>query len=318
MIFAFSSDMGMSIFDQHISKVDFMNQSAAIPPDKEKGPDFFSAHVTEARRFHLNMNPPSSTSLAVVCGGFEHCIPSYAIRRRTLAFCGVEYVTSGNGTVKFAGREHRLQPGSVFSYGPRIAHDILTDQQRTLGKYFVDFTGTRAQRLLASCNLRPGTVVEVFPPLDIQPLFDEIIRIGRQGTPQAHLVCARLLEAVLIKATESSLVAAGRESLAFGTYQRCRDHIQRNFLRLHSLEELAVECQVDDAYVCRLFQKFDHQTPSRRLLALKMNYAAERLRSPGVLVKQVAEEIGFANQFHFSRSFKSIFGVSPRALTKMR
>ena len=295
-----------------------MKQSTPASPDQEKGPDFFSAHVTEARRFHLNMNPPANTGLAVVCGGFEHCIPSYSIQRRTFPFCGVEYVVSGNGTVKFAGVEHRLQPGSLFSYGPRVPQDIFTDPQRTLGKYFVDFTGARAQRLLAGCNLRPGTVVEVFPPLDIQPLFDELIRVGRHGTPQAHLICARILEAMLIKGTESSRVSAGRESLAFATFQRCRDHIQRNFLRLHSLEELAVECQVDDAYVCRLFQKFDHQTPSRRLLALKMNYAAERLRSPGVLVKQVAEEIGFANQFHFSRSFKSIFGVSPRALTKMR
>ena len=310
--------MGMSIFDQNIPNFDFVNQTTPIPSDKEKGPDFFSAHVTEARRFHLNMNPPSNTNLAVVCGGFEHCIPSYTIRRRTLPFYGVEYVTSGNGTVKFADGEHRLRTGSVFSYGPRIAHEILTDPQRTLGKYFVDFSGTRAQRLLAGCNLRPGTVVEVFPPLDIQPLFDELIRIGRQGTPQAHRVCARILEAILLKATESSVAAARRESLAFATYQRCRDYIQRNFLRLHSLEELAAECRVDDAYVCRLFQKFDHQTPSRQLLALKMNYAAERLRSPGVLIKQVAEEIGFANQFHFSRSFKSIFGVSPRALTKMR
>ena len=310
--------MGMPILDQNIPKFDFMAQTPFISSEKEKGPDFFSAHVTEARRFHLNMNPPANTSLAVVCGGFEHCIPSYSIRRRTFPFYGVEYVASGNGTVKFAGGEHRLQLGSVFSYGPRIAHEIHTDPQRTLGKYFVDFSGTRAQRLLAACNLRPGTVVEVFPPLDIQALFDELIRIGRQGTPQAHLVCARILEAILIKATESSVAASGRESLAFATYQRCRDHIQRNFLRLHSLEELAVECQVDDAYVCRLFQKFDHQTPSKRLLALKMNYAAERLHSPGVLVKQVAEETGFANQFHFSRSFKSIFGVSPRALTKMR
>ena len=49
-----------------------------------------------------------------------------------------------------------------------------------------------------------------------------------------------------------------------------------------------------------------------------MNFAAERLQSPGVLAKQVAEETGFANPFHFSRVFKSVFSVSPRTLTRMR
>ena len=42
----------------------------------------------------------------------------------------------------------------------------------------------------------------------------------------------------------------------------------------------------------------------------KMDYAAERLQSPGVMVKQVAEETGFTNPFHFSRVFKSVFGLA--------
>jgi AraC-like DNA-binding protein len=37
-----------------------------------------------------------------------------------------------------------------------------------------------------------------------------------------------------------------------------------------------------------------------------------------MMVKQVAEEAGFANQFHFSRVFKSVFGVPPRMMAKMR
>jgi AraC-like DNA-binding protein len=49
-----------------------------------------------------------------------------------------------------------------------------------------------------------------------------------------------------------------------------------------------------------------------------MNYAAERLHSPDAMVKQIAEETGFTNQFHFSRVFKSVFGLSPRSLIKIR
>jgi AraC family transcriptional regulator len=49
-----------------------------------------------------------------------------------------------------------------------------------------------------------------------------------------------------------------------------------------------------------------------------MNHAAEVLREPGALVKQVAEEVGFASPFHFSRAFKSALGLSPEAFRRLR
>ena len=68
---------------------------------------------------------------------------------------------------------------------------------------------------------------------------------------------------------------------------------------------------MDVAYLCRLFQRYDHQSPYQLLLRLKMNFAAEWLQQPGALVKQVAERAGFTDPFHFSREFKSVFGVAP-------
>jgi AraC-like DNA-binding protein len=110
----------------------------------------------------------------------------------------------------------------------------------------------------------------------------------------------------------------GRDTLAFATYQHCLAHFRREFLRLRSVAQTAAECHVDDAYLCRLFQRYDHQSPHRLLIRLKMNHAAERLQSPGVLVKQVAEETGFTNPFHFSRVFKGVFGLPPTGMVKMR
>jgi AraC-like DNA-binding protein len=45
-----------------------------------------------------------------------------------------------------------------------------------------------------------------------------------------------------------------------------------------------------------------------------MTAAAESLRRPDVMVKQVAEQVGFIDQFHFSRAFKRTFGVPPDAM----
>ena len=49
-----------------------------------------------------------------------------------------------------------------------------------------------------------------------------------------------------------------------------------------------------------------------------MRHAAERLEQAGVLVKQAAEEVGFADPFHFSRVFRSVLGLSPMAFRNLR
>ena len=289
-----------------------------FPPPADAGPDFFSTQVSQARRFYLNLKPSPKARLAVVCGGVEHCAADYAIRRRTFPFYSVEFVAQGAGRLKLKGAEHRLQPGSVFSYGPGIAHEISTDAKTALVKYFIDFSGTASANILAVSRLQPGTLTSVFPPGEIVPLFDELIRSGRRGTPGTDEICARLLEALVLKVAEARAPLPGRETLAFATYQHCREHLLRHFLRLRSVAQVAGECHLDDTYLCRLFQRYDQQSPYRMLVRLKMNHAAERLQQPGAMVKQVAEAAGFANPFHFSRVFKSVFGVPPRAMIQMR
>jgi AraC-like DNA-binding protein len=285
------------------------------PPSK---PDFFSTQVSQARRFYLNLKPSLKTKLAVVCGGVEHCTPDYVIGRKSFPFHSVEFVAQGSGWLKLNRSEHVLQPGSVFSYGPNISQDISTSSHQPLIKYFVDFAGTDAGRLLKLSKLQPGTVSRVFPPAEIQPLFDELIRNGLRGTSRSQEICSRLLEGLILKVYDARAPLPGQDTLAFSTYQQCRNHMDQNFLRLRSLEQISAECSVDKAYLCRLFQRYDHQSPYRALIRLKMKFAAQRLQSPDAMVKHIAEETGFTNQFHFSRVFKSVFGLSPRSLLKIR
>jgi AraC-like DNA-binding protein len=281
-------------------------------------PDFFSTQILQARRFFLNLNPQTRNHLTVDCGGMECCDRNYDIQRSTFPFYSIEFVAHGLGSLRLGTKEHRLNAGTVFSYGPGVPHEISTDPQQPLIKYFVDFAGSGASALLKSSGLRAGSLAQVFPPMEIQPLFDELIRNGLRGTRQSPRICAILLEALAHKITEAQAPRSGRETLAFRTYQRCRDHVGQHFQRLRSVEQIARECHLSNAYLCRLFKRYDEGTAYGYLLRMKMNYAAERLQNPSALVKQVAEETGFANQFHFSRAFKSVFGISPSAMSQTR
>lgn len=281
-------------------------------------PLFFSPEVSKARRFYLDLSPPESAGLAVVCGGVEHTGPNYAIHRATFPFFSLEYVVRGDGIVKLRGREHRLQPGRLFSYGPGIRHDITARPGQALVKYFVDFAGREAKPLLSACGLAPGQVSQVFPPTGLQAVFDELISCGLKASRRSGEICVKLLECLALEIADSLAPMEGAERLAFSTYHQARSYIHQHFRRLKTLEEISAQCHVNNAYLCRLFRRYDHQSPYQCLLRLKLNIAAERLHEPGALVKQVAEETGFNDPFHFSRAFKGVFGLAPNEFRKLR
>lgn len=286
--------------------------------EMEGAPAFFSSDVAEARRFYLDLNPPKRQKLAVVCGGVEHCAANYAIHRANFPFYSIEYVTHGSGELKLDGRSHTLQAGRLFSYGPGVPHQITGNAADPFVKYFVDFTGKNAARLLRSCGLSPGSVKQAFPPLVLSPLFDELIESGlNRGQGSAEL-CVKLLECLALKLSRTNAPVEETETAAFASYQRSRRHIEQNFLRLRTLEEISVECHLHKAYLCRLFRKYDHQSPYQYLLRLKMKHAAEYLRNPGSLVKHATQQVGFTDPFHFSRVFRNLLGVSPSTFRRLR
>lgn len=281
-------------------------------------PDFFSVQVSSARRFYLNLQPPRGTKLAVVCGGVEQCAPDYEIRRETFPFYSIEYVARGEGNLTLARRKHDLKPGIIFAYGPGVRQHITSNPQNPMTKYFVDFAGTQSTQWIQRAGLAPGKVSQVFPPGEIQPLFDELIRSGQRTTRHTAELCSQLLECLGVKLQEARAPVKEAESAAFATYQSSRQFVQEHFRRLRTLEQIAKECHLDTAYLCRLFRRYDFQSPYLFLTRLKMNEAAGQLQQPGALVKNVAADLGFANPFHFSRVFKSVFGISPDEFRNLR
>ena len=284
----------------------------------QPAPEFFSLQVREARRFYLDLAPPARQPLAVVCGGFECSAPDYTIDRPDFPYLSIEFVARGRGALVLSGQQVGLLPGSVFAYGPGVPHRITTDRDDPLAKYFVDFAGGRAAKLLHQNALEPGASGHVFAPGEIQRIFDDLIQNGLRSTRFTAQVCATLLEYLVLKIAESLSTWEASQTPAFATYQRCRQYIQANFAGSTNLDKIARECHVTPAYLCRLFRRYDHQTPYQFLMRLKMNLAAERLQDPAVLVKEVAAELGFDDPFHFSRAFKNVLGLSPEKFRRLR
>ena len=281
-------------------------------------PDFFSKQVLEANRFYLDAYGLATRPVAVVCGGCEHCEPDYRIDRRDFPFYCLEFVARGRGALTINGRTGALLPGTVFTYGPGVEHVIATDADNPLIKYFVDFTGRKARQLLEDHGVAVGMVVQINAPDAILHVFDELIANGAAARRFGPQICVTLVELLVLKIADMQTTETHYQTGAFTTYQTCQVFMRDNYLRLHTLDGIAEACHVNKAYLCRLFQRFDNQSPYRYLMQLKMREAAKRLQKRESLVKQIAYELGFADQFHFCRVFKSVFGLSPAAFKRLR
>jgi AraC-like DNA-binding protein/quercetin dioxygenase-like cupin family protein len=288
-----------------------------VPADKRE-PDFFSSQVLEASRFYLNTQSQKKQKLKVVCGGREHCQPGYRIDRSTFPFYSLEFVASGKGTVVLNDKKYTLYAGKVFSYGPGIAHIMTNETELPLVKYFVDFTGPEALKMLRKYGPAAGNATQVSSPEIIIRIFEDLIKNGQNDSSYTPLLCTAILQQLIFKIAETSIIENPRNAVAFYTYQKAKEIIQKNCLTLRSLDKIAEECHIDNAYLCRLFKRFDNQTPYQYLTHMKMNFAAQRLQSPNASVKEVAMEFGFSDPFHFSKVFKRIFGIPPNTFKYLR
>ncbi|MEN1677998.1 MAG: AraC family transcriptional regulator [Planctomycetota bacterium] len=283
-----------------------------------ESPAFFSTAVVASRRFFLDLAPPADTKLAVVCGGFEQCAEDYAIARETFPYYSIELVVRGEGAVTIGGREYPLASGSLFTYGPGVAHQIQTTRRRPLHKFFVDFLGTEAAGLLDTSGVPAGACTRVSPVGDVQLLFNELLRDGQRGHKLAGRLCDSLLRCLGLRIEACRTQESAANSASAATFERCRKHIDQHAERLTSLRQVADECGVDPAYLSRLFQRHGQQPPYQYLLRVRMSIAADRLIGSTASVRSVAERLGYSDPFHFSRTFKSVFGISPSEFRRIR
>lgn len=278
-----------------------------------KAPDFLSKQVDKAAYYYFDLTARADGPLAVVCGGWELCAPDYIINRDGFRYYCIEYVAEGYGELYLRGKQIQLMPGSVLSYGPDVKYRMTNDPDRPMLKYFIDFTGEGSEELLSKAGLDAGGSMLVSEPERVRSILNEIQQCGLDTRPESNKIAVYLLQALVLILDALRTSGNAAQSGAEVSYKRCRNVIDNEFLELNTLADIAKRCNLDPATVCRLFKRFSRESPYRYLMRQKMNFAAVRLQLTSISVNQLAEEMDFCDAFLFSRVFKRIHGLSPRA-----
>ena len=219
-------------------------------------PPFISDTVESGSYYFLDLDPPRSATLAVVCGGREVCGPNYHVKRSSFRYWAIEYVEAGEGRIVVDDKAFTLQPGSVLAYGPGVPHRFYAAGSGKLIKHFIDFTGREAAAMLERCSLHPPRPQMLSQTRWVLAIFEQLLDTGRSRADFARRQCPLLLKSLINRLQEDMAPTESSPSIAFETFCRCRAYLTNHHRQLTSVAAAARACAVDPAYLARMFQRF--------------------------------------------------------------
>jgi len=137
-----------------------------------------------------------------------------------------------------------------------------------------------------------------------------LVRIYRTESETAGAVEACTY--ALLDTLREDTSEAGAPAAVPAWLRRVRERLHEEFAEAYSVAELAEEARVHPVYLTRLFRRHFQCSVTRYVQRLRVRYAAAVLASPrDRSVARLAQEAGFFDQSHFSRTFRNEFGLAP-------
>lgn len=121
--------------------------------------------------------------------------------------------------------------------------------------------------------------------------------------PQSDILFSRLLD-----------IFGGDDDAAF--VAPVLEEVSLHYAQARNLAALADELNVSQSALSQLVRKHTGQTYSELIQEARMNKAKELLAFSDASVMAIAIQIGYSDQFYFSKLFKRLYGMSPNAYRK--
>ncbi|MEM9018728.1 MAG: AraC family transcriptional regulator [Verrucomicrobiota bacterium] len=225
-------------------------------------------------------------------------------------------VTRGNGWVRVKGTEHRTPGGSLFLIPPEVVHsNDVFDHGCDFRSLLIESSTVEGIARANGLRLERTRIIRAPVVLSEQWArdFDFFHRCLEKKAPSLELEL--LLESWIVRLLSSQTSQDGetRERTIHPAARRAREYLADHAERNVSLDELALASGLSRFELNRQFSSAFGMPPHAWQIQVRVNRAKDRLRQ-GQLLCDVAMELGFADQAHFSRLFKRSTGYSPGKL----
>jgi AraC-like DNA-binding protein len=265
-----------------------------------------------AKRNELNFQNVSSPLGRITLVGFG-VRQSLALEKpRVLGQYALVYLVDGRGRYEDAnGHRKNLEPGDVLILFPDLAHRYNPLPGTQWVTTYLCFQGPIFDLWLKHGLLDPFKPIHHAEPVDLWARRLESIGDAMRAGSAPPLLNICLLQQLLAEI----LAGAGRSVSYRNDLQwvaRASGLIDANLLGSQDWKEVADQLGLSVESFRKRFTRLFGQPPARYRMGRLIDRACALMQNRNVKDRQIAETLGFCDEFYFSRRFKAITGQSPR------
>ncbi|HOX47828.1 MAG TPA: AraC family transcriptional regulator [Spirochaetia bacterium] len=222
------------------------------------------------------------------------------------------YFISGEGSFRNGDATYSIGAGTLHLSPPGSVHQIVaTDSRRPISYYAVLVEAEEDEELsplLAALRSARG-------PRAIgcshRFFFADLLRKQRSGRRELELSARHNFLAFLYDLAAGGPSAHGSSDNVH--VEKALAIMQGSIERSLDLEALCGRLGLSREHFVRLFAERMGMPPMRYFTGLKIEAARAMLSSTNLRVGEIAEKLGYENQFGFSRAFARVAGLAPSA-----
>ena len=252
--------------------------------------------------------------------GWEQCDPAHSFGPAARNHYLFHYVISGTGTLtaENSRREsvtYNVKSGQGFMLFPHQICTYIADSELPWEYTWLEFDGLKVKEFIETAGLTMNTPIYRPRHKDIaQQMTNEMLYIAShsQESPLHLIGHLYLFLDYLAKSNASPIQTQGNRMRDF-YIKEALSFIEQNFQNDISVEDIAAFCNLNRSYFGKIFRDTVGKSPQEFLISYRMSKAGELLKMTSLSIADIGNAVGYPNQLHFSRAFKNVYGVSPRA-----
>lgn len=250
----------------------------------------------------------------------------------------LNYIYAGSARQKIDGEQRILSAGEFCIFAPNMRHNVLVDDPDSLvisipvrkSTFDSIFGRLLTQNDLLSQFFRNTLYQEKqtnYLLFKTKPDDSEIIRLIQHITVEsnsdrkyaaAYVDCLipQLFYTLLRKYSDTILYyGSDGDDPVQSNFVLMITYVQNHFTDI-TLTRLAKLFGYSPEHVSRLFQKNMHESFSAIVQNLKMQKAAELIRTTDLSIEDITEKVGYTSPDYFTRNFRKHFGCTPTEYRK--
>jgi AraC family transcriptional regulator of arabinose operon len=231
-------------------------------------------------------------------------------------FARLYWVISGGGAIRHHDREFRLRPHRLYLIPANTTSWYHCP--RRMVKDYAHFTSDVLGR--ADWLEQLGCPFEVEPddPKHIQALWNRLIRVFNSDSPGRSLESDGLLRQLLTPFLSAVPAIQNDLSQQQARFESVLAYIESHLTEKLTLTELAELVHLQPTYFSNLFCAVMGSPPLQYIRRRRIEQAQAMLWYESAPIKDVAQQLGFADVYHFSRAFTRVAGLGPAAFRRQK